>query len=61
MAPQSETSTKLTNIMLNGLNYMSWVWAVKISLKGQGNLRLVTGAAKKPTLSLVPTAEEIKA
>jgi gag-polypeptide of LTR copia-type len=61
MAPQSEISIKLTNIMLNELNYLSWVRAVKISLKGRGKLGLVTGVIKKPSLSSVPTAEEIKA
>jgi gag-polypeptide of LTR copia-type len=60
MAPQPETSTKLMNIMLNELNYLSWVRAVKISLKGRGKLGLVTGVIKKPSLSLVPTTEEIK-
>jgi gag-polypeptide of LTR copia-type len=61
MAPQPKTSTKLTNIMFNELNYLSWVRAVKISLKGRGKLRLVTGVIKKPSLSPVPTTEEIKA
>jgi gag-polypeptide of LTR copia-type len=61
MAPQPETSTKLMNIMLNELNYLSWVRVVKISLKGRGKLGLVTGIIKKPSLSPVPTTEEIKA
>jgi hypothetical protein len=47
--------------MLNGLNYLSWVSMVKISLKGRGKLRLVIGVIKKPSLSSVPTKEEIKA
>jgi gag-polypeptide of LTR copia-type len=46
--------------MLNELNYLSWVRAVNISLKGRGKLGLVTGVIKKPSLSPVPTTEEIK-
>jgi gag-polypeptide of LTR copia-type len=60
MAYQPETSTKLTNIMLSELNYMSWIRAVKILLRGQGKLGLVTGTTKNPGLSLVPTTKEIK-
>jgi gag-polypeptide of LTR copia-type len=47
--------------MLNDLNYLSWVRAVKISLKGREKLGLVTGVIKKPSLSLVPTTKDIKA
>jgi gag-polypeptide of LTR copia-type len=61
MAPQPDTSTKLTNIMFNELNYLSWVRAVKISLKSRGKLGLMIGVIKKPSLSPVPTTEEIKA
>jgi gag-polypeptide of LTR copia-type len=61
MAPQPETSTKLTNIILNDLNYLAWIRAVKISLKGKGKLGFATGTTKKPPLSAVPTTEEIKA
>jgi hypothetical protein len=60
MAPQLETSTKLTNIILNDLNYLAWVRVVKISFKGRDKLRFTTGTTKKPPLSAVPTAEEIK-
>jgi hypothetical protein len=61
MASQLQVSIKLTNIMRNELNYLSWVWTVKISLKYTGKHVFVTGTARKPSLSLVPTAEEIKA
>jgi gag-polypeptide of LTR copia-type len=47
MDPQPETSTKLTNIMLSDLNYLAWIRAVKISLKGRGNLGFITGTTKK--------------
>jgi gag-polypeptide of LTR copia-type len=61
MAPQHETSTKLTKIMLNDLNYLAWVRTVKISLKGRGKLGFATCIEKKPPLSLVPTVEELEA
>jgi gag-polypeptide of LTR copia-type len=59
MAPQPETSTKLTNVTLSDLNHQSWVRAIKISLKGRGKLGYVTGTIKKQALSIVPTEAEL--
>jgi hypothetical protein len=53
MPPQPKILTKLTNTMLNELNYLSWVRVVKISLKSREKLRLVIRVIKKPSLSLV--------
>jgi gag-polypeptide of LTR copia-type len=52
MTPQPETATKLTNIMFNDLNYLAWVRAVKISLKGRGKLGFATGTTKKPPMQI---------
>jgi hypothetical protein len=53
MTPQSETSTKLTNIMLNDLNYLACVRVVKISLKGRGKLGFATDTINKPRSSIM--------
>jgi gag-polypeptide of LTR copia-type len=59
MTPQTETSTKLTNVTLGDLNYQSWVRAIKISLKGRGKLGYVIETVKNPALSIVPTEAEL--
>jgi hypothetical protein len=53
MVPQSETFTKLTNIMLNDLNYLACVRVVKIFLKGRGKLGFAAGTIKKPRSSIM--------
>jgi gag-polypeptide of LTR copia-type len=47
--PDFNSSQKLTNIPLNGRNYLAWSKAAKISLKGKGLLGFINGNRPRPT------------
>ena len=45
---QQTDSSKLTNVLLNGRNYLSWVRAVTLALSSRGKLEFITGENQKP-------------
>jgi gag-polypeptide of LTR copia-type len=42
-------SQKLTNVPLNGKNYIPWAKAARVTLKGKGLLRYVNGSRIRPS------------
>jgi hypothetical protein len=44
----SQQTEKITHIVLNGQNYLSWVHIVTIGLGGISKLQYVTGGQPKP-------------
>jgi gag-polypeptide of LTR copia-type len=47
--PDFNSSQKLTNVPLDGRNYLAWSKAAKISLKGKGLLGFINGNRPRPT------------
>jgi gag-polypeptide of LTR copia-type len=49
LRPDFNSSQKLTNVTLDGRNYLAWSKAAKISLKGKGLLGFINGNRPRPT------------
>ncbi|KAI5327436.1 hypothetical protein L3X38_026832 [Prunus dulcis] len=47
-ATYSNSTMKLSSILLNGLNYVAWSRAVTLSLGGKAKLGHINGKAKQP-------------
>src|ERR1017187_564963 len=45
---EATNTSKLTNSLLNGQNYLSWASAARLSLSGREVLEFITGESKKP-------------
>jgi gag-polypeptide of LTR copia-type len=48
LRPDFNSSQKLTNVPLDGRNYLAWSKAAKISLKGKGLLGFINGNRPRP-------------
>lgn len=48
MANSNNSQSPLTNLMLNGTNYIQWARAVKVGLGGRSKLEHITGLVEKP-------------
>ena len=46
--PDFNASQKLTNVPLNGRNYLPWAKGARVTLKGKGLLGYVNGSKKRP-------------
>jgi gag-polypeptide of LTR copia-type len=53
------SSQKLTNVPLNGRNYISWAKAVRVTLKGKGLLSYINGNKIRPTSGVEAQEEGI--
>ena len=49
--PDFNSSQRLTNVPLNGKNYIPWAKSSRVSLKGKGLLGFITGDKKRPDKS----------
>ena len=53
--PEATNTSKLTNTLLNGKNYLSWAKAASRALSGREMLEYITGENKEP----VPTNPQL--
>jgi gag-polypeptide of LTR copia-type len=50
--PDFNYAQKLSHLLLNGKNYLTWAKTFKVTLKGKGLLGFISGARERPTEGL---------
>ena len=54
----SQQNERLTGVLLNGKNYISWARSITFSLSGRSKLEYITGDKKKPEPKVVNAPDE---
>jgi gag-polypeptide of LTR copia-type len=48
LRPDFNSSQKLSHVLLNGNNYLTWAKTARVTLKGKSLLRFINGAKRRP-------------